>query len=292
MKTIKIAGKEYKIIDSEGEITLAQYSQLRMILTRKEKVKKYIEAGKVGERVGHKIEVELEYDEQTEDFKANKNREVVALLSNIPTDLLENYPQIADILIEKLDFGKILKKDKKVHKELIYGTDRFLFKPINKAEFQRWSDVSRYIKQFGVWTTILIYFDRFNKKRSKYNRFFPNFDMKSRLIGSLLYKEWGATVDYILNEINNIKDSFYYVYKCSDWGDTPSKERAELSEVFGWETSIANLAESGVFGTLNDVRSSNTLEVLEYINLQTAKSRTEWLEIQRTKVKNKAKNGK
>lgn len=285
MKTIKIDGKEYEFINEAGEITLGQHSELLKIIAEKEVVKEYKEFGATGEKQGTKIEVELEEVEQSEEFKQSKYNKIVALLSDIPLEILEDYPQIASVVIDSIDFSVIVQKDKKVRKELKIGSDRYLVLEPSKGEFQRWSDVERYIKMLGNWAVLLVYSDKIVKRRSKYNRYFPDFDYKTRYLSSLLYKEWGSTVEYLLKQIANIKESYYYIYKCSDWGDKASKDKAELSDVFGWELTIANLAESGVFGTLKDVRNENVLDVLEYVNMQTAKNRAEWIEYQRTKKK-------
>ena len=79
----------------------------------------------------------------------------------------------------------------------------------------------------------------------------------------------------ILHLINKVKKLHSFIYGGSSVSKGNHPNMDKHSQDFGWVSTMVDIAEKGVFGTYNEVKNSNLIQVLEYLNCSCSKNSAE-----------------
>lgn len=260
MKLIKLDDVEYKMKTSIDDLTIKEYFDIQSINSERELVdEEYVERGK-----------------ESEEFIKNKHINILSYLSKIDKNIFYEYPFLVDELnnfVESFSDNSEIWEQKEINKKT-WQIDNY-----SKWTFQEWCDIENYVSKtnnilYGFYVLVYI-FDKRTKKR-KYDRhqninniktFWENQPIKGNL----------NTILDLLDTIYNIKQKFYYIYeaKSPTFGTYNSDNLKKYHKIFGWEDTIIQIAETNLFNSINGslfaVRNANAYEVLEYLNLKTAR---------------------
>lgn len=235
----------------------------------------------------------LTLEEETEDFKETKNRKVAAALSGIPYELLTEYPDLTDILLDGLDLSTCKPFDDYTEELVISPNDKSLrIKPHSEWTFQQWADCENSVKHAYHYPFIVsLYPYRVAGKavrKHTYDRANKDFEDKERLLGSMPAFNIIGLLRLFLTTLADLRKEYPYIYSVSyDEAEPTGEFLMEFNNYVGWEGTIASLAESGVFGTISNVRNANAIDVLDYLNVKNGKAYAEYKDY---KAKSKRNN--
>lgn len=317
MITIKIDDVEYSLKQNLKEITIREYFDIMKIQSKKcEKPVK--ESDKY---VDGYYEIEY-YDTKDEpfDFTLQKTNEILHILSKIPLEILNNYPELSENLLQYVeslnDDSKIWKTSKifkTISKKVEYlDNNKTKYKMVDEIveteyvwcydepenwSFQQWVDSENSTK-LGLYYPFLLSLYK-NKKGSNkkrvYSRAHPELDsIENEWLEQPAFGNINVII-YILNKMSEIRNLFFWIYEAQTKFPEPLKQMQEIYNNFaGWNDVVVSLSETNAFnsskGTLYAVRNANCVEVLEFLNWKRGKSFAEYEDYKNEELKNKFQN--
>ena len=286
MKTIEIDDVKYDVRTTLDDITLGDYVALMQILARRE----WKEIGKMA--LSDEILKELvEIDKESDEFKLNKVIDLLCVLVDIDRDLFVSFPSLVDIVELLVDWNGVFKDSSKVETEIELYEEKYRLVRPSEAEFQRWCDFENFVTDDPL-IAFVVYLDT----DKAYNRYHPDFDTKMTVFSRVEARGNAAILDFILDEVHNIRDEYKFVYGAGDDddGEPAGVNITEHHNRFKWEDVIVSVAETNMFtsskGNLWAVRNANTLDVLDYLNIKRSKESAEYKDARARERKNKSQN--
>lgn len=248
MRKITLNGQEY----SPKEPTLHHYVQYIKIVS--EKNKKVIGHTTSGEEITEDIE-------DTEEFLYQKRLKIIDLIYDIPLDL-EEYPDLVYYLTD----WHIFEIDKKL--DYIQYKQKYYMKNLYDMEFKQYIVMEEFMSK-----DLLLAFTH-SLDYGQYNEYWTEYDELHSFISDLPYEEYGNMFNEWLNQMTVLHNTYPYIFNgVSDGKITNVSKHCQL---FGWQEVLRSLAESQVFGTYTQTKSSKCLEVLEYLNVKASRDEAEY----------------
>lgn len=279
MEIIKINGKSYKILQNIDDLTFGDWLEITEIFTRREyKIHIFKKNYKEGDELNEEdyVKEEIPFEKESEQFRDERRIDLIQFLSGVPKEFLINYPSLPDELESLVEWDNLLidKTDVK-EKITVYGEDYEVIRP-SKGTFQMWCDAESY-KKLNYANILLVYL----KDSKGYDRFFRNYDIKLQSILSENAKGLVSLFNSLLDEMATIRSEFKFVYSAEELqSDKKTVNMSVHYERFGWYDIIHSLAKSQVFngvnGSLEAVRNKNTIEILDYLNIERSKDIAEY----------------
>lgn len=287
MKTITIENKQYEVATTLDDITLGQYVALSQILARRE----WKVIGKLA--LSDEVLKDLvEVGKESEEFKLEKVIDMLCTVSDIDKDLFVNYPSLVEIVEPLVDWSGIFNDKTPIIQEIEVYEQKFKVIRPSLAEFQRWCDFENFVSDNPL-IAFVVYLDN----GTQYNRYHPDFDTKMMMFSRMEAKGNAALLDYILDEVHQIRDSYKFVYGTTGDDEDGEPAGASITEHhnrFKWEDVIVSIAETNMFtsdrGNLYAVRNANTLDVLDYLNIKRSRELAEYKDARARERKNKSLN--
>jgi hypothetical protein len=271
IKEIEINEITYQLKTSFDDLTLGEWSQANKILADREK-RNEEELHKHLQELNDDVEYS-EYnspDEETDEFRYDKYARMLNVVSGIPIDILKEYTDIIDTLIDEME--DIYTDDSEPSTKFNLDDEIWHFPSVNVMTFQQWCDAENMlsINLLNAFCILLL------KEGKQYDRFHPDFDIRLELFGNEPAKGYVSSLLNFLNEMSLVRENYKFLYGGESTGsDADSPNQKAHADRFKWEEVIRSLAETQVFnsptGTLNGVRTANTLDVLDYLNVKRSK---------------------
>ena len=317
MINFKIDDIEYSLKQNLKDVTIREYFDIMKIQSKRCEIpvkesEKFVDGS-------YEVKYYETKDEPFE-FTFNKQNEVLHILSKIPIEILNNYPELGENLsnyIESFNDDSKIWKNKTVYKtiskkvEYLEGSKKkykliddivetefvWCFDEPETWTFQQWVDCENATK-LGLYYPFLISLYK-NKKGSKikrvYDRSHPNLDdienewLEFSAFGNI------NNIIHILNKMSEIRSMFYWIYEVKSEFEEPLQKTQQIYNKFaGWNDVVVSLSETNAFnsskGTLYAVRNSNCVEVLEFLNWKRGKSFAEYEDYKLDELKNKFQN--
>lgn len=274
MKLIKLDDVEYHFKNSIDDLTIKEYFEIQKINSQRE-TKSFDNDKMLGNAV-----VYVERDKESELFIKNKNINILSYLSGIPVNIFLEYPFLSDELNKMLGS---FKDDSDIWNKKIISDKTWCLDNYKKWIFQEWCDMENYVTNnsnvlyiFYVFVYVL---DKRTKNR-KYDRY-QNLNIIKNFWENQPAKGNINTILDLFDTVQNIKKRFSYIYepKISSINTYNSDNVKKYHKIFGWEDTIINIAQSNLFtsakGNLHAVRNYNCFEILEFLNIKTARDMAE-----------------
>lgn len=242
-------------------------------------------------------------------FKWTKNNRIMSLLSGVPLEYFENSLELGEMLAEHVESfedeqgiwkskkhfntitqkvnveinGKVKVRNIEVHVES--DNEVWTYDKVNDWCFQQWVD-SENASREEMYLPFIIAITKKNtslktQRNKKYNRSHP--DLDDKLVYWMNQPAYGNinTIIHILNEMSRIREMFFWIYEFESAFPEKKQETTAIYNTFaGWNDVVVSLSKTNAFnsptGTLNAVRISNCIEVLEYLNWERGKSASEY----------------
>lgn len=286
--------KEYSFKNTLDDITIEDYFEISKIVN--EKIEKPVDESKRFVDGTYKKEYYTNAEEPA-DIKLSKRIDVIVLLSKVDKQLFLDYPELLLELEERLEplntDDAIWKKTphfnyKKLKgqavKEKVETNFEWTYDDVKQWSFQQWVDAENASKTSLIYPFLIAIYKREKgtQKKRKYDRAHPDWEDKEEFWLKQPCRNHIATILHILNEMANVRDMWFYVYKAKSNFEDKSERTAqnEYSDFAGWNDVVVSLAENNYFtsptGTLNGVRTANCIEVLELLNWKRGKSFAEY----------------
>lgn len=267
MIEVEINDVKYNVKQNTKDMTIKDYFDIQAVLARRQE-------GKKTEYLDGTFDVEYrKTEEESEDFKLEKTIDILHIISDIPKELFNEYPELVleiESLVESFEVDKKIWKTKKI------GNITWKYDQIKEWCFQQWVDCENASSDNLLYPFVIsLYKYKVDDKTCtrKYDRFHPDFKQKLNLW--LSQDAWSntASITSFLSSIADAKTYYPYIY-----GDLESsspeagKYMKEYFKFVKWEDTIVSIAQTPVFnsskGTLYAVRNANVIEVLQYLNIK------------------------
>lgn len=303
MLNIKIDDVEYSLKQNLKDISIKEYFDIMKVYSKRCEIPvddkdKYLDGT-----------YEIKYYERKDEplhFKWQIDNEIINILSGIPIDILTEHQEISQELVSYIDIledtsevwnskrvTKIITKKEQV---IIDGKKKFkMFDEIVETDynwvydepkdwtFQQWVDAENASKQHLSYPFILSLYKQKVGSKSKrlYSRAHTDFDDKQEYWFNVSAYGNINTVIGILNKISEVRKLFYWIYEAQSQFPSEDKPTQKIyNEFAGWNDVVVSLSETNAFnsskGTLHAVRTSNCIEVLEFLNWKRGKAFAEY----------------
>jgi hypothetical protein len=286
MLKITIDDTEYSFKNTIDDINIKEYFAITKIMF--EKIEKPIDSGKKYVDGTYDIEY-YNLNDEPEDIKLNKRIKVLSILTNIDDQKFIEYPELLYELedyLEPLKYDDDIWKVKSVTKGKLKTPTNYewCYDDPEKWCFQQWVDSENASKQSLLNPFLIAIYkkEKGSKKKRKYDRSLPEFDEFESFWLNQPAKDNIAVIYHILDRMSVVRDMFFWIYKAeSEYPDTKDNLATKAyNEFAGWNDVVVSLAEHNFFnsptGTLNAVRNSNCIDVLELLNWRRGKSFAEY----------------
>lgn len=297
MKNILIEGKEYYVKTAFSDLLAKEYFKLNNVLNKAVK-EEYTEEEKhllntLSTEASRRatIEATIYTNEQ-------KMIDVIRCVSNVPKKLLKGYPELLEIITKIIveNISTLMAVEEKEREYYVIGKKRYYPSlSIHQWSFQEWCDIDgltqgvhKMTKLGFVYNEIGILVGCLRLKNKPYDRFMSDFNMLYSELSKMPAVEVVGTLQRLLSNMQEVKDTFDFVYGQFD-GEPAKAAMAEHMSRVKWEDTIALLAETPVFngprGTLEAIRTENALVVLDYLNTKRSRENAEYQDYKRSQEK-------
>lgn len=266
MKIIKLNKVEYEIPEKLEDVNTYVWFQCY-------KIQQEREVDRTFEKGGGEVEY-LKVEDETDEFKENKFNRILSMLTNIDVEIIEEYDQIKDLLIQTMNFDlfKIKPINKFEHRNKIWT-----YKPTKDWTFNQFTDFEMKFKDPITQIKMMI-INKENKKYDNYHR-----DMGTKAFVEDLPCTIGAAIWLSLKkEVDAIKIHFKFIFD-PEFQDIPIATNAisqKHYELFSWEDVTYSIADSCAFnsskGTIHGVRTASVWDVLSYLDWKKSKNRADY----------------
>jgi hypothetical protein len=242
-------------------------------------------------------------DERDDEFIFNTYRNMVKHLSTIPLKYLKE-DEVISTLVQYLSpvFQKIADLQQEIEdNDELYNEEfptftfkekKLSFQPIQEWSFYKWVTLETFLTKglsnrviddegYEIITQVIkgnryilpLLFDElsigFDEDLKYLDDKFNFFNKETSLVTT--YKIF-IRILHLINEVKKVH-SFIYNESSVSKGHLPNMDKH--SQDFGWLSTLVDIAEKGVFGTYSDVKKSNLIQVLEYLNCSCSKNAAE-----------------
>jgi hypothetical protein len=270
MKIIKLNDVEYMFKNSIDDLTIKDYFEIQKLNSERE-VKTFENDAMLGGTVAY-----VERDKESEIFIKNKNINILSYLSKIPVNIFIEYPFLSDELNTMLGS---FKDDSAIWETKEINNKIWCIEKYTKWIFQEWCDMENYVTNMGNILYIFYVFVYMLDKRTK-NRKYDRYQNINNI--KLFWEQQPAkgninTILDLFDTVKNIKKRFFYIYENKiTYINTYSADNIKkYHKLFGWEDTIIQIAQTNLFtstkGNLHAVRNGNCFEILEFLNMKTAR---------------------
>lgn len=270
MEQVIIEDVQYNVCTDLRDISLIKWSRLINILNRRE----YIIDGETIN--GEEVKREIQRGNESDAFMWEQERDICVLLSDIPQELLDEYPELLQYIIPL--FGLITTNEQVEIDEMTINGVYYAVDQIPDITFGQWADIEDYAKMEPIYVLAGL----MRRDGKVYNRWQPDWTEKIAVVENLNAAEYAPVINWIQNNMNWVRSSFPFVYGTEEdyeMSDYKSPNMDDHCQKFGWQHTINTLAETPVFnsdkGTLYGVRNADMLSVLEYLNILRSKQQAE-----------------
>lgn len=256
-------------------------------------------------------------------FKWTKNNKIMSLLSGVPLEYFENSLELGEMLAEHVESfedeqgiwkskkhfntvtqkvnveinGKVKVRNIDVHVES--DNEVWTYDKANDWCFQQWVDAENASKR-ELYHPFIIAITKKNtslktQRNKKYDRSHPDLDDKLDYWLNQPAEGNINTIMQVLNDMADVRSKFFWIYEFQTAYPEPMKAGATMYNNFaGWNDVVVSLSKTNAFnsstGTLNAVRTTNCIDVLEYLNWERGKSSAEYEDYKAEEKKNQLGN--
>jgi hypothetical protein len=209
------------------------------------------------------------------EFLQRKYLKIVTSFCNIPEEYYKSYVGLLETILELIpDINNI---DSVVYKSIKLDDDEYIISDLTKISFMEWCDIESYhvIDKLAPICIML------RLEGTSYDYFNNDLQYKLKCLYGLKAKKWMSTILSMFNEINKVRQSYYFVYN-ADYGSSEGYINNALKEHykrFNWHDVIVQLTDSNAFngptGTLDAIRNAKALDVLWYLNIKRSREAAE-----------------
>jgi len=288
---IKIQDKPYNFKYKFDEITLNDYLEIVDILN--EDQYDYFTSQETKKQVRRKEP--RPKDERDADFIFDTYRKVISRLSTIPVKYL-NEDEVVNTLLQHIApifehisaINDSIDADDETYPTFTIDGDELSFTNIGEWSFYKWVTLETFTSKGLSEKVVNEEGEEVIKQIIKGNRYilpllYGEFDESlNDLDRKLEYfnNEASFTTTYpvfvrLLTAINNVKKIHSFIYNSESMNTNSSPNVDKHCQDFGWVSTLVDIAEKGVFGTYNEVKNANLIQVLEYLNCSCSKNAAE-----------------
>ena len=304
MLNITINGAEYFMKTNLKEITIKEYFQILDIEGEKHEMPPKEENKLVS---GEYIKEYYAHGEEPDDIRWKQNNRIVAIISNIPLELLNNTLELGEIVAGNIEsllddtpawskkeyYETISSKVKidgktKIVEELVKSENfAWILDEPSDWSFQQWVDTENSSRLNYIYPFVLnsrkckVIDGKLSKTKRVYNKGNPDFQEKLDYWENQPAEGNINTIFEVHNKIRKVRELFFWIYEAESRFPEKGKKTSKIyMEFAGWNDVVVSLTETNAFnsskGTLHAVRTANCIDVLEFLNWKQGKAFAEY----------------
>lgn len=220
----------------------------------------------------------LPKEKRTEAFMFELHRGIVKQMCNLGVEYLEDDTFVVlcwDLIAEKLEeINRLIAYDaiEDVPETFDFKGSKLAYLNFGEWTFNKWVTLEnaskgtsktegneQIILEHGAKFLLPICFGEWSDKMPDFKEKYDYFN------NQLLAKDIALVWAKVNNQINALKSAHYPMYS-SDGSDNSTGAYKSHVDIFGWQETLKNIAEKGVFGDYLELKGAPLLQVLEYLN--------------------------
>lgn len=276
MKKLTINGEIYEIPEKLDEINTFTWFKC-FELSKERQIKKSSEMGD-----GTKDYVYFDVEDESDEFKSNKELKIIETITLIPFQILDEYAQATSIVKQIMNFDLF---EIKPIKKIEHKNKTWTYTKVENWPFIQFADFEMASKNPLLQLKMVLT----TKEEKKYDTYHKNIGTKS-FVEDLPCTVGAALLISILNDLKIIRTKYPFIFMPDANDSIVGVHIQKHYDMFQWDDTIFSLADTMAFnspkGTVHGVRYANIHDVLDYLNWKRSKMEAEYKDIKSKNKKN------